>query len=88
MGSIHTKLIVLSSFLELLTLSDLPTTFTIPTAICFRKTPTPPLKQNLNGNYPHYPNYFRFFLERPETPPPPLNLNLNDNYFGELFKSL
>jgi hypothetical protein len=30
----------------------------------FRETPPTPLKLNLNGNYPHYPNY-RLFLERP-----------------------
>ena len=35
-----------------------------PTTVCFIETPTPPLKLNLNGNYPYYPNYLRF-LERP-----------------------
>jgi len=60
--SIHTKSIVLSSFLAFLTLSDLPTILTTPTTV--RETPSPPLKLNLNGNYPPYPNYLRF-LEGP-----------------------
>ena len=29
-----------------------------------QQTPSPPLKLNLDGNYPHYPNYLQF-LKRP-----------------------
>ena len=35
-------------------------TLTTPTTVCFRETPSPPLKLNLNGNYPDYPNYRLF----------------------------
>ena len=34
----------------------------------FEETPPRPLKLNLNGNYPHYPNYCPF-LERPHPHP-------------------
>ena len=40
------------------------TIFTTPTTVYFLETPPPPLKVNLNGNYPYYPKY-RLFLERP-----------------------
>ena len=53
------------------------TIFTTPTTVYFLETPPPPLKVNLNGNYPYYPKYRLFFKE---TPPPPLKLNLNGNY--------
>ena len=40
------------------------TTLTTPNyRLFFREIPPPPLKLNLNGNYPYYPNYLRF-LER------------------------
>ena len=48
-----------------------------PPTVCFIETPTPPLKLNPNGNYPHYPQLRLFFRE---TPPPPLKLNLNGNF--------
>ena len=32
-----------------------------PPTVCFIETPTPPLKLNPNGNYPHYPQLRLFF---------------------------
>ena len=57
----------------------------------FKKTTPPPLKLNLNGNYPYYPNYwatptleaeFEWQLPLPSVfrETPPLKPNLNEKY--------